>query len=48
MFSNGQSVVFPLRRLADPKFVYVDSTKTDIRVTFRKARLLIAIQKAAK
>ncbi len=48
MPSNHQSVALPSRRITNKKFVYVDSSKTDIRVTFRKARLFIALQKAAK
>jgi hypothetical protein len=48
MFSNHQSVAFPSRPITHKKFVYVAAALTDIRLTFRKARLLFAIQKAAK
>jgi hypothetical protein len=35
-----------MRSILNPKFKYVPSYKTDIRRTFRKARLLARIQKA--
>ena len=47
MFSNHSSVAFPSRPITHKKFVYVCAAKSDIRRTFRKARLLFAIQKAA-
>lgn len=34
-----------MRTILDPKFKYVPSHKTDIRRTFRKARLLARIKK---
>lgn len=36
----------PMRPLTDPRFKYVPAALTDVRRTFRKARLLIRIQKA--
>lgn len=35
----------PTRRITDPKFKYRDQHHTDIRRTFRKARLLQYFQK---
>jgi hypothetical protein len=36
----------PTRSILDPRFKYVPSYKTDIRRTFRKARLLARLQAA--
>lgn len=36
----------PSRRIADPKFRYVNAASTDVRRTFRKFRLLQRIQRA--
>jgi len=36
----------PSRPLTDPKFRYVNAAATDIRKTWRKARLLMRIQAA--
>ena len=47
MFSNHQSVAFPSRPITHKKFVYVAAAMTDIRRTFRKARLVFALQRAA-
>lgn len=41
------SKAIPLRGCNDPKFKWVDAASTDIRRTFRKARLLIRITKGA-
>lgn len=41
------SKAIPLRGCNDPKFKWVSAAATDIRKTFRKARLLIRITKGA-
>ena len=41
------SKAIPLRGHNDPKFKWINSAQTDIRRTFRKARLLIRITKGA-
>ena len=41
------SKAIPLRDCNHPKFKWVDAAHTDIRRTFRKARLLIRITKGA-
>jgi hypothetical protein len=38
----------PSRRIDDPKFKYIPAAKTDVRRTWRKARLLIRIQQRAQ
>lgn len=47
MFSKYQSVAFPSLPITHRKFVYVAAELTDIRRTFRKARLAIALKRAA-
>jgi len=42
-----QSKAIPLRGYNDPKFKWVSAASTDIRRTFRKARLLIRLTKGA-
>jgi hypothetical protein len=42
-----QSKVIPLRDYNHPKFKWVSAASTDIRRTWRKARLLIRITKGA-
>ena len=42
-----QSKVTPLRDYNHPKFKWVSAASTDIRRTWRKARLLIRITKGA-
>jgi len=42
-----QSKAIPLRGCNDPKFKWVSAASTDIRRTFRKARLLIRITNGA-
>lgn len=39
------SKAIPLRGANDPKFKWINSAQTDIRRTFRKARLLIRLTK---
>lgn len=39
MNTTHHRVVMPSRRITDPKFKYVCAAATDIRRTFRKARL---------
>jgi hypothetical protein len=41
------SRAIPLRGCNDPKFKYYSAAATDIRRTFRKARLLIRLTKGA-
>jgi hypothetical protein len=41
------SKAIPLRPCDHPKFKWVDAASTDVRRTFRKARLLIRITKGA-
>ena len=41
------SKAIPLRGCNDPKFKWIPSTSTDVRRTWRKARLLIRITKGA-
>jgi len=41
------SKAIPLRGCNDPKFKWVSAASTDIRRTFRKARLLIRITNGA-
>ena len=40
-----RSKAIPLRGCNDPKFKWINSAQTDIRRTFRKARLLIRLTK---
>jgi hypothetical protein len=42
-----KSRVIPLRDYNDPKFQWRNSSSTDIRRTWRKARLLIRLTKGA-
>lgn len=42
-----KSRVIPLRDYNDPKFKWYNSSSTDIRRTWRKARLLIRLTKGA-
>ena len=42
-----QSKVFPLRDCNHPKFKWVNAASTDIRRTWRKARLLIRLTNGA-
>jgi hypothetical protein len=35
--------VEPLRRISDPKFKWLDPSKTDVTRTWRKARLLLRL-----
>jgi hypothetical protein len=42
-----QSKAIPLRGYNDPKFKWVSAANTDIRRTWRKARLLIRITNGA-
>jgi hypothetical protein len=42
-----QSKVIPLRGYDHPKFKWVNSAQTDIRRTWRKARLLIRLTNGA-
>jgi hypothetical protein len=35
----------PLRHCTDPKFKYRNAAQTDVRITWRKARLLILLTK---
>jgi hypothetical protein len=42
-----QSRVTPLRGYGDPKFKWIGSAATDVRKTFRKARLLIRLTKGS-
>jgi hypothetical protein len=39
------SKAMPLRLCTDPKFKYRNSANTDVRITWRKARLLILLTK---
>jgi len=41
------SKAIPLRGCTDPKFKYYNAANTDVRKTWRKARLLIRITKGA-
>ena len=41
------SKAIPLRGCTDPKFKYFSAANTDVRKTWRKARLLIRITKGA-
>ena len=40
-----QSKAIPLRGCNDPKFKWIPAAATDVRRTFRKARLLIRLTK---
>lgn len=40
-----QSKAIPLRLCTDPKFKYRNASQTDVRRTWRKARLLMLITK---
>lgn len=42
-----QSRVTPLRSCDDPKFKWIGSAATDVRKTWRKARLLIRLTKGS-
>lgn len=44
---QGARVTMPSRLITDPKFKWRDSARTDVRRTFRKARLLMALQRSA-
>jgi hypothetical protein len=39
------SKAIPLRPCTDPKFKYRNAAQTDVRITWRKARLLILLTK---
>ncbi len=39
------SKAIPLRHCTDPKFKYRNAAQTDVRITWRKARLLILLTK---
>jgi len=40
----GPKLTMPWRHVSDPKFKYRDSAATDVRRTWRKARLLMRLQ----
>ena len=41
------TMVTPLRKVTSPKFKWSDSASTDVRRTWRKARLMIRLNKEA-
>lgn len=43
----GCKLTMPSRPLTDPRFRYIDASRTDVRRTWRKARLLMRLQGAA-
>ncbi len=44
---TGCKLTLPSRPITDRRFRYIDAAKTDVRRTWRKARLLMRIQGAA-
>lgn len=44
MTKKGLTLTMPTRSILDPKYKYVPSAHTDIRKTWRKARLLLRLQ----
>ena len=47
LVKNNHTLVMPLRNWTSPKFKWVDSSKTDVRRTWRKARLMLRLNKNA-
>ncbi len=45
--TGSAKLTMPSRLITDRRFRYVDHSKTDVRRTFRKARLLMRLQGAA-
>ena len=47
LIKTNHKIVIPLRSSLSPKFKWVDSSKTDVRRTWRKARLMLRLNKKA-
>ena len=43
----GCTLTMPSRHIKDPKFKYVPAAATDVRRTWRKARLMLRLAKGA-
>lgn len=44
---TNHTIVMPLRNISSPKFKWLDASKTDVRRTWRKARLMLRLNKNA-
>jgi hypothetical protein len=40
---TNHTIVMPLRNISSPKFKWLDASKTDVRRTWRKARLMLRL-----
>ena len=47
LIKTNHTIVMPLRHYTSPKFKWTDSAQTDVRRTWRKARLLMRLNKNA-
>jgi hypothetical protein len=45
MQTDTPKITMPTRLSTDPKFKYINAASTDVRRTWRKARLLMRIQR---
>jgi hypothetical protein len=44
---TNHTIVMPLRHYTSPKFKWTDSAQTDVRKTWRKARLMLRLNQNA-
>jgi hypothetical protein len=44
---TNHTIVMPLRHYTSPKFKWTDSAQTDVRRTWRKARLMLRLNQNA-
>lgn len=44
---TNHTIVMPLRNISSPKFKWLDASKTDVRRTWRKARLMLRLNQNA-
>lgn len=47
LVKNNHTLVMPLRHITSPKFKWMDASKTDVKRTWRKARLMLRLNKNA-
>jgi hypothetical protein len=47
LIKTNHTMVMPMRHITSPKFKWLDASKTDVRRTWRKARLLMRLNKDA-
>ena len=43
LIKTNHTIVMPLRHYTSPKFKWTDSAQTDVRRTWRKARLMLRL-----